>query len=171
MKIPKNMTEEEVIETIMKVCERSAPKYTFYGYTKNDIQQQAFIICMEALERYDERRPLENFLAVNLVNRLKNFMRDNYYLAVQNEQRAKVFQPAQLSNDNTVEDWISSQTSWVNGIDHQEMLEIIDKQLPANMRLDYLKMTNDVYIAKSRRAQILGKIQEILEDHGYYEEG
>ena len=39
------------------------------------------------------------------------------------------------------------------------------------MRLDYLKMQNDVYIAKSRREEIVEKAQEILENHGYYEEG
>ena len=49
MKIPSNMTEEEVTEVIRKVCERSAPKYTFYGYDSKDMIQEATIICMEAL--------------------------------------------------------------------------------------------------------------------------
>ena len=48
MKIPTGMTELEVVEQIEKVCNRIAPKYTFYGYTLDDIKQEAFIICMEA---------------------------------------------------------------------------------------------------------------------------
>ena len=65
MKIPKGMTEREVVDQIEVVCNRIAPKYTFYGYTAEDLKQEAFIICMEALNRYDEKRPLENFLSVN----------------------------------------------------------------------------------------------------------
>ena len=38
------------------------------------------MICMDALNRYDQKRPLENFLSVNLSNRLKNFIRDNHYI-------------------------------------------------------------------------------------------
>ena len=49
MKIPKGMTEQEVIDQIEVVCNRIAAKYTFYGYTADDIKQEAFIICMEAL--------------------------------------------------------------------------------------------------------------------------
>ena len=50
MKIPKGMTEDQVVNQINKVCDRIAPRYTFYGYTVDDIKQEAFIICMEALQ-------------------------------------------------------------------------------------------------------------------------
>jgi DNA-directed RNA polymerase specialized sigma subunit len=171
MKIPSNMTEQEVTAIIQKVCERSAPKYTFYGYDSRDMIQEANIICIEALERYDEERPLENFLAANLSNRLKNFVRDNHFVACSDDNRAKVYKPAQLDNDNTIEHWIDVKLYWLDEIDRKSLLKIIDKELPASMRLDYLKMQNDVYIAKSRREEIIKKTQEILEDHGYYEEG
>ena len=62
MNIPDGMTEQEVVDQIEKVCNRIAPRYTFYGYALDDIKQEAFIICMEALNRYDNSRPLENFL-------------------------------------------------------------------------------------------------------------
>lgn len=171
MKIPSNMTKQEVTEIIQKVCERSAPKYTFYGYEAKDMIQEANIICIEALERYDERRPLENFLAANLSNRLKNFVRDNHFVSCSDENRAKVYQPAQLDNDNSIQHWIDIRLHWLDNIDQDEIFKIIDKDLPASMRLDYLKMQNDVYIPKSRREEIVEQIQEILEEHGYYEEG
>jgi DNA-directed RNA polymerase specialized sigma24 family protein len=72
------MTEQQVIDQIKIVVNRIAPKYTFNTYDVDDIKQEAFIICMDALERYDNKRPLENFLSVHLSNRLKNFVRDNY---------------------------------------------------------------------------------------------
>lgn len=171
MKLPSNMTEEQTMEVIQRVCERTAPKYTFYGYQKDDILQESYIICIEALNRYDEKRPLENFLAVNLSNRLKNFIRDNHFVACSDENRARVYQPAQLENENGIESWLDLSVSWLDEIDIRNILKIIDKNLPAGMRLDYLKMQNDVYIPKSRREEVIKQIQETLEDHGYYEEG
>ena len=44
---------------------------------------------MEALNRYDEARPLENFLSVNLSNRLKNFVRDNHFVGDEKRRKAK----------------------------------------------------------------------------------
>ncbi len=104
MRIPKNMTEDQVMTSIEKVIKRISPKYTFYGYTLDDIKQESFLICMDALNRYDEKRPLENFLSVNLSNRLKNFVRDNHFLA-EEEDKAKIAQPGQLENDHSIVDY------------------------------------------------------------------
>ena len=41
----------------------------------DDIKQEAFMIAVEALEKYDESRPLENFLYISISNRLKNLLR------------------------------------------------------------------------------------------------
>jgi DNA-directed RNA polymerase specialized sigma24 family protein len=90
MNLPENMTKQEVLEKIHLVVNRIAPKYTFHGYDVEDIKQEAFIICMDALNRYDQKRPLENFLSVNLSNRLKNFVRDNYVVG-QDEAKKKCF--------------------------------------------------------------------------------
>ena len=52
------MSEQEVVDIITKVSERLSNKFTFAFYTTEDIRQEAFIIGMEALERYDESKPL-----------------------------------------------------------------------------------------------------------------
>lgn len=170
MKIPSNMTEPEVTEIILRVCERTAPKYTFHGYDRHDMTQEAIIICIDALNRYDEQRPLENFLAVNLSNRLKNFVRDKHFVSISDQNRAKVYQPAQLQNDNSIQNWIETKLYWLDKIDRKAIFKIIDRELPASMRLDYLKMQNDIYIPKARREEIINETQEILENHGYFEE-
>ena len=51
MNIPKNMTKEEVLDKIKLVVDRISPKYTFHGYDVDDIKQEAFMICMDALDR------------------------------------------------------------------------------------------------------------------------
>ena len=171
MNVPKGMTEQQVIDQINVVCNRISPRYTFYGYTIDDIKQESFIICMEALNRYDGIRPLENFLSVNLSNRLKNFVRDNHFLSNENTDRQKVYQPAQLEYEDYIIDEENKFSISYEHIQKEEMVAAIDKYLPANMRMDYLKMINDVYITKQRREEITAMIVDILGEHGYHEEG
>ena len=170
MKIPNGMTEESVMNTITTVCDRISPRYTFYVYTIDDIKQEAFIICIEALNRYDGIRPLENFLSVNLSNRLKTFMRDNYFTGSSSENRKKVFQPAQLDYEDHIVDEKEQFANSYDDLDMQEMVKAIDHHIPANIRMDYLKIINDIYVAKQRREEIIETIQQILEDHGHEKE-
>tara|TARA_B100000073_G_scaffold346283_1_gene357323 strand:+ start:205 stop:723 length:519 start_codon:yes stop_codon:yes gene_type:complete len=170
MRIPSGMTEEQVINTITTVCDRISPKYTFYGYTVDDIKQESFIICIEALNRYEEGRPLENFLSVNLSNRLKTFMRDNYFTGSSNENRKKVFQPAQLDYEDHIIDDKGLFSNSYDGLDMKEMIKAVDKHIPASLRMDYLKITNDIYVAKQRRQEVVDTIKEILEEHGHEDE-
>ncbi len=165
MHIPSNMTEQEVTDQINVVVDRIAPKYTFHGYEIADIKQESFIICMEALPRYDEGRPLENFLAVHLSNRLKNFVRDNHFIKDEPD-KAKIVMPGQLSNEEYV---LDTNDEYVSRIDYKQMSHILDLKLPARYRSDYLKIINDVYIPKKRKLEVLGIIEYILQEHGYEE--
>ena len=170
MNVPKGMTSEQVLEVMIKVINRIAPRYTFYGYTEEDIKQESYIICHEALDRYDQKRPLENFLSVNLSNRLKNFLRDNHFTNNDSTDRVKVMQPAQLDGEDSILDNPDYFMSYDN-VENQDMVQIINTHLPAFMRMDYLRMINGVSINKNRRIEILTTVKEILEEHGYYEEG
>lgn len=161
MNIPKNMSQEEVFETIQTIIGRIAPKYTFQGYEVEDIKQEAFIICVDALDRYDPTRPLENFLSVNLSNRLKNFVRDNNYTK-SGDQKKKALLPVSLSNEDHVEDHREDIT-----LDTKEMLEIIDEHIDIEFRSDYLKIINNVHVPKKRKTEVLDHIKYILEENGY----
>lgn len=169
MRIPEGMTEEQVIDQIQIIVDRIAPKYTFYGYTIDDIKQEAFIICIEALNRYEEGRPLENFLSINLSNRLKTFMRDNYFVGNTNEARKKLAQPSQLDFEDKIVDQIDGMS--YESLDIKDMTAAIDKYIPANVRMDYLKVINDIYITKQRREEVIQIIKSILQEHGYHEDG
>ena len=166
MHIPSNMTPQNVIDQIEIVVNRIAPKYTFYGYDTNDMKQEAFIICMEALPRYDEKRPLENFLSVHLSNRLKNFVRDNHFTSNE-EQKAKVMKPGQLANEEYILD--DDREENVESVDYKEMTKVLDIKLPAEYRSDYLKIVNDVYVPKKSKEEVLFIIEHILEEHGHEE--
>lgn len=163
MKIPKGMTPEQTIEQINIVVNRIAPKYTFKGYDVEDIKQEAFMICMDALDRYDTKRPLENFLSVHLSNRLKNFVRDNYFVK-DDEDKKKVLAPKQLSHDDFIVD--KSLDPDVS-LDVHSIKNTIDKFLPVELRADYLKMLNDAYVPKKRKVHLIKVIQNILSENGY----
>jgi DNA-directed RNA polymerase specialized sigma24 family protein len=169
MKIPLNMTEEDVLHTMNKVINKTAAKYTFYGYTVDDIKQESYIICIDALQRYDNKRPLENFLSVNLSNRLKNFIRDNHFMSNSDDERIKVLQPAQLEFEETLLDENEKYSVDEDHFDYLYISSHIDRLLPASMRMDYLKMVAGVYLPKSRKEEISEAILEIMEDCGYEE--
>lgn len=159
------MTYDQVMQQIEIVVNRIAPKYTFNTYDVDDIKQESFIICMDALERYDQKRPLENFLSVHLSNRLKNFVRDNYYTKDE-EEKKKVLKPQYITNDHSIT-YINNHDDY---IDAKNISHIVDKYLPSSYRADYLKMINNVYIPKKKRDDLVMLIKEILETH-YNEEG
>lgn len=169
MKIPPNMIEDEVLRVIEKVINKTAAKYTFYGYTVDDIKQESFIICIDALQRYDSKRPLENFLSVNLSNRLKNFIRDNHFISNSDDERIKVLQPAQLDYEETLLDENEKYAVDEEHFDYLYISTNIDRLLPASMRMDYLKMIAGVYLPKARKEEISKRILEIMEDCGYEE--
>ena len=162
MKIPKNMTHQEVIDQINIVVNRISARYTFHGYELDDIKQEAFIICMDAMDRYDPTRPLENFLSVHLSNRLKNFVRDNYYTKDQ-EDKKRVIKPSSLSYEDTIPTYADEID---DNIDAAAFQKIIDQKLPAEHRADYLKIINDVYVPKKRREEVIAIIKELLDEEG-----
>lgn len=161
MKIPKNMTYDQLMKQIQIVVDRISPKYAFGTYGVDDIKQEAFIICMDALSRYDQKRPLENFLSVHLSNRLKNFVRDNYYTKDEIEKK-RILKPKYLSKD----DIVCYESDYSNKLEASMIKNIIDKYLPSEYRADYLKMINDVYIPKKKREELITLIKELLEIHG-----
>jgi DNA-directed RNA polymerase specialized sigma24 family protein len=73
-----NITEEEFVEVVKKITQKLSYKFKFGYHEVEDMRQQATIFALEALDRYDKSRPLENFLWTHVRNRLFNYKRDNY---------------------------------------------------------------------------------------------
>ena len=179
MKIPKGMPEKEVLEIITKVASRYAHKFRFGYFEADDIRQEAVIIAMEALERYEEGRPLENFLAVHVKNRLNNFKRDKYYRQSKvdsntqekhNNSKKFLMEPLDISNiRDEKEDNMRVEDDFVIDFEQQEVLRIIDQNLDVSLRSDYLRIKDGVYVPKPRRKQIYEEIDMILRENGYEE--
>jgi len=71
------MTEESVVAVFNDVLKRISSKFKYSFNSKEDIQQNGMIHCIQAMDRYEPGRPLENFLMVNLHNRFCNDLRNN----------------------------------------------------------------------------------------------
>lgn len=78
MKIPQTMTEDQVVQAINKVVDKLAPRFQFGYFSVEDMKQQGRLFALQALDKYDDKRPLENFLYTHIKNRFINFKRDKY---------------------------------------------------------------------------------------------
>lgn len=166
MKPIKGMSEEEVINTIQIVVDRISPRYTFPGWDLQDIKQEAFIICMSALQRYQHGNPLENFLSVNLSNRLKNLIRDNHYVKGDSEEKKKIMMPGQLSKEESTKFYYDNADAQM---DISNLSKVIDEELPIKYRSNYLKMVNGVNVPKKEREELVEIIKNIAEENGFLE--
>lgn len=165
MMIPEGLDEQQVIDTIMKIAKRLAPKYVFTGYDTEDIEQEGFLIGIAGLDKYDPSRPLENFMYTHINNRLKTFKRNNYYRmdygsSAQKLQDRKRNLIEPLSIDNIYN--ICAQDHIVSDVHLSEILELIDRKLPADLRRDYLKLQSNSSLPKQRKVAIVEAIEKII---------
>lgn len=78
MKLPSNKSEKEVLAAIEKAVNILAPSFVFGPYGVDDIKQEARLFALQCLKKYDESRPLENFIYSHVKNRLINLKRDKF---------------------------------------------------------------------------------------------
>jgi len=170
MKIPSNLTQDHVVEVITRVSKKLAPKFVFSTYDADDIEQEAFLMGIEGLKRYDSSKPLENFMYAHINNRLKNFKRDNYYRfdygnAQKIQERKKsILEPIDIAALYSV----STEDETVSNAHMTEMLELIDRKLPSDLRGDYLRLRTNSSLPKGRKASIITAIENII--NGEYDE-
>ena len=151
----KGMTETEVLNLILKISLRIAKKFPIPGYEPEDIQQECYLMAVDALERYDEQLPLENFLSIHLRNRVFNFRRDHY-----------VRKQAVLDTEciDFVEDDILDSDNTESEVECKELWNRIDTELPANLREDYLRLLDGVSIPSKRKKKLLEALASICQE-------
>jgi len=71
---------EEATPIINKIARVKKKNDCFAYYTEDDIHQEVWILCLDALKRYKSTiAKLENFLNNHVTNRIKNLKRDKYF--------------------------------------------------------------------------------------------
>jgi DNA-directed RNA polymerase specialized sigma24 family protein len=157
------------MEIIAKVVNRTAPKYTFGYYQLEDIKQESYIICFDALKNYDNNRPLENFLSKHLSNRLKDLKRNKYFRHnVANDNHAKLNEAKKNLMDlkqfcQIAEyDHPLEETDLEEKLSTSEALEEVMERMGPSLRNDFLRMSHGVSITQSRKKAVIDKVREIL---------
>lgn len=153
---------------IERVINRVAPRYKFGYHQVDDIKQEAYLICLEALDRYDQSRPLENFIARHVSNRLKTLRRNKYFRQnVQEREKSKHHQLNETKRNlvdlRSLEDVnIGYMEDFGEKLSSLEALEILMDQLSPSMRNDFLRLANGVNIKFYRKHALFNKVKEIL---------
>ncbi len=162
------------------MTKKLAPRYKFGSYDYEDMIQEATIIAMEALPRYDGRVPLENFLSVHINNRLKNLKRDKYYrpfelccekcdcpkCSKKTKQRNSKKNIIEAIDIGGVKDESESRMRYesdlLEDIYIREIQDLIDQSLAPELREDYLKYKAGVTLPTARKRNIELAILSII---------
>jgi hypothetical protein len=173
LKVPEGYTQDQVLLIIDKVTTRLAPRFRFGYHSVEDLKQEGARFALEVLERgvYDASRPLENFLFIHVRNRLSGYKRDNYlrseepcsctdckrHLAwkARNEVKRSLMSPIDVELTQPL-------ASQAEGCLDNDILNLIDDNLPLELRSDYLRMRERVALPKARRMRVQNAIIEIL---------
>lgn len=189
--VPPGKTEQEVLSAIENAVRILTPSFVFGYFSLEDIQQEARRMGLEAMERYDNVRPMENFLYRHIYNRLINFQRDNWkrpeapcdechagsycdnsdggqpckkYRAwvKRNADKAGLMRPMDL--DAAPSEAAHQNAATEEDVARDELLSRIDEDLPVELRSIYLQMRAGVPVPKARRRQVEDAIREILSE-------
>lgn len=190
MRIPNNMTENQVMAAIEKIVNILAPNFKFGYYDVEDIKQEARIFGMNVMKHYDEGRPLENFLYKHIKNRLINLKRDKYcrpkppcltcaeniegcdngqpcarYLKwlKRNQAKKHLLAPLDIENiSNERESNTRIESSVLEDVERDELLQLIDIKLPVELRSNYLQMRAGAKLPKGKREEVEQAVLNIL---------
>lgn len=161
MRIPKGMTAEEVNKVIERVSNRFS-RFHFGIYDSDDIRQEAVLLCIDALDRYEEGRPLENFLCVHTRNRLLTLMR-NY--GGKNSDKHLINHAIPIDNvDDAFEKSMQYQDLTLEKMMGEELMHEINSRVPIERRIDLIKILNGAKVGKGKRKAIIALIADLFEE-------
>ena len=203
-KLPHNVSEDEFLAVLDNISRRLAYKFQFGYHSFEDMKQQAAIFALEGLEKYDNKRPLENFLWTHVRNRLFNYKRDNYQRPDKPCISCKFYdkhckqssnQCLEYTNKDDCEEyssWNQRNSSKKNimkpvGIDdlaenidvsqknysildivaNEQIVNLLDRSIPAQHRETYLKLKHGDKVYKSDLTKLINIIKTILSENNY----
>jgi len=136
-------------------------KYRFSIYDPDDIEQEAFLMCIDALPRY-KSGSLENFLSVHVRNRIVNLFNKH---ADPNSEKYKVTHGISLDKVDIDSEKSMSYISDIHTkLEREEILQKINERLPIEYRMDYIKLLSGIKITPSRKNRILKYVSDLFEE-------
>lgn len=191
MDIPDGYSEEEVIAIINTVADRLCYKFKFGYHSADDMKQQARLFAWEGMEKFDGKRPLENFLWTHVRNRLYNFKRNNYarlekpcdtcefYISKQctafddqmecslykgwsDRNNAKKSLMHSISVDFDQKEQCNNMLSTIQS---NEIIQLVDSELHVSLREDWIRFVNNLKLSKVKKDRLIEEINKVLEEN------
>ena len=140
--------------TIMQqVASQISYSYFLYGYTREDLMSEAYIMCLDAYSRYDGQRNLRSFLWAHTNNRMKNRVRDLYGTPAKREVRACGNIPL---DGLVVDDKPTTAGDYLNlNMDSKDFLYKLKKLVPTHLRTPFLRIINGCRVNSSRKSTLM----------------
>lgn len=166
----KSLSEEELLAAINYVVNSLAGGFVFGWYSREDIEQEARCLALEALSGFDPNfkskgtveEKLRSFLFIHIKRRLINLKRDKQGRSP--EKHRLVF-PLPIDEINDVEE--DNMKLDDNLIDITELRHFRDKilyELDPEFRDDYHKVLAGVSIPKANKERLMEEIMRIIKE-------
>lgn len=183
-----HLAESDVLEMVERVVRLLAPKCRIPGHDLDDVKQEARLMCLECLPRWDGVRPLENFMFSHLRRRLTNLRRDRWrrYDAPcracdsgnfcgpdgrpcelyekwrrRQDRKSAVRNPSPMDfPENTV---VDGRADAAADAEVSELERLIDDVLPLELRPTYLKLRAGLAVDTAARRKVQAAVREILD--------
>ena len=153
--------QQRLLDYVEKIAQILGKKMKFGIYDEDDIRQEIFLLVYQGQTLYDSTKGDEfSFFFHFVKNRLNTLKRDKYYnpKVVGNEDLKKMIF-AQEVNENSK----TYENSDIENIDMSDSMKVIvDGKIPANMRLNYLRLLDGVEINWHEKNRLIIAIKNII---------
>lgn len=169
------INEDATFIVIDKIAKTRSINGAFAYYDKDDIYQEVWYMCLDAMSRYNEQYgPVENYLNKHVSNRYKNLKRDKYFQpghdpVTSGYARTQMDLVNALPLDSRDEEnkkqkvlMTSSQPVPVDYLVLHETIEYIIARLPAETQVSFNKLINGGSLRKNSLAELQSIVAEIL---------
>lgn len=183
------MNKEELLKRAHPIIQKIAQtrRNNFFAYYEgDDIQQEVWVFCLEALERYNPvkasrglsiDKQIEHFLNHHVANRLKNLMRDKYFRpetqisqkSGNSETRINLINalPLDICDTKNISRILGSgtdQTDPVSSLLAKETIEFIFARLPQELIDPFQSLLGGNKIRRLIEMQLQEEIARILQE-------
>lgn len=151
--------ENEFLEIVERISQKLSRTFIFGYHTIEDMKQQCYLEALKGLEKYDQSRPLENFLWIHIRNRLFNYKRDNYTRPDRvNESKKDLISPAK-EQPVPIQDKCNEPSFLLH---NRDLINKIDDEISMNNRDNWIKIKNGIKLPKLKREKLIDEIRLIL---------
>lgn len=136
---------------MLRIMTSIKKRYQHSLYDGDDLAQEAYNLAITICEKYNpETGPLYNFLSIAVNNRVKNFIRN---------ASNKEIKTISISN-------IEEETIKIGNMktSYEEFWSIIDEQLSAEYRPDYLRLRQGIKLPKIRKMKLINELKRIVNE-------